>query len=672
MVRRTRSFIINNYAQKDPLNQRKYLEISDRHRFYFPKRKPVTLAFSVQENSDIDQFAMLFSTKVVDTINGMRLPRYGLGNYRRQILSNSITNNDQKLLDNLSRAGRRLMGFCRTNLFKRLESSGHAFLLSVKRHIIRNFIFIHAVEHDLDIPIGSLDPEAFDDRFTDQEDSQVVTDVFSSIERELEIVSNDADGAFSEGQTALKQRAAVAYNMYVNELKKRFDWISPSYFEKALLDDLYSDTNDMLQILQLCGKWQSTADNKLHELRKLLSKRHPDEKVLIFSQFADTVNYLYSNLKEEFGEDIAYAHGDTADPTSIVQRFSPISNDVFQADATTNELRILVTTDILSEGQNLQDGHIIVNFDLPWAIIRLIQRAGRVDRIGQKSDTILCYTFLPADGVERIIHLRSRIRERLEQNREVVGTDEIFFEDEKHANTIRNLYHEKAGILDDEEDDEVDLASRAWQIWKNATENNKALKKTITSLPDVVYSAKEGPALSPSGVLVFVRTADSSSEISWVNEKGEIFSESQLAILKAAECSPETPAVPKAENHHELVECGVKHVVEEEKLIGGSLGSPRGTRFRLYEKLKEYEKEVKDTVFEYRQLSEVIEEVYQYPLLESSRDSLGRLIKSRATSMAIFERALFLYEDDRLCNKDKNHRSEEPRIICSLGLVNKE
>jgi len=70
----------------------------------------------------------------------------------------------------------------------------------------------------------------------------------------------------------------------------------------------------------------------------------------------------------------------------------------------------LVATDVLSEGQNLQDGFIVVNFDLPWTIIRLIQRAGRVDRIGQKSDKILCYSALPADGIETIIGLRAKVR----------------------------------------------------------------------------------------------------------------------------------------------------------------------------------------------------------------------------------------------------------------------
>ena len=77
----------------------------------------------------------------------------------------------------------------------------------------------------------------------------------------------------------------------------------------------------------------------------------------------------------------------------------------------------MVATDVLSEGQNLQDSHVVVNYDLPWAIIRLIQRVGRVDRIGQMAEEILCHSFLPAEGVERIIDLRGRVRERLREKR---------------------------------------------------------------------------------------------------------------------------------------------------------------------------------------------------------------------------------------------------------------
>jgi len=73
----------------------------------------------------------------------------------------------------------------------------------------------------------------------------------------------------------------------------------------------------------------------------------------------------------------------------------------------------LICTDVLSERQNLQDSHIVVNYDLPWAIIHLIQRGGRVDRIGQESPEILCYSFLPAPGIEEYINLRKRMWQRL-------------------------------------------------------------------------------------------------------------------------------------------------------------------------------------------------------------------------------------------------------------------
>ena len=156
-------------------------------------------------------------------------------------------------------------------------------------------------------------------------------------------------------------------------------------------------------------------------------------------------------------------------------RFSPESNEKRELIKPEDELRVLIATDVLSEGQNLQDCSLIVNYDLPWAIIRLIQRAGRVDRIGQKAENIFCYSFLPADGVERIIRLRARVRLRLQENAEVVGTDEAFFEDDRNDQAILDLYNEKAGILDGDIDGEVDLASYAYQIWKNAITANPEL-----------------------------------------------------------------------------------------------------------------------------------------------------------------------------------------------------
>lgn len=132
------------------------------------------------------------------------------------------------------------------------------------------------------------------------------------------------------------------------------------------------------------------------------------------------MNYLTDTLKERGLTQIEAAPGDSSNPTELACRFSPVSNNRREDITADNELRILISTDVLSEGQNLQDSAIVVNYDLPWAIIRLVQRAGRVDRIGQTSETILCYSFLPTEGVERIIDLRGRVRARLQQNAEVI------------------------------------------------------------------------------------------------------------------------------------------------------------------------------------------------------------------------------------------------------------
>jgi superfamily II DNA/RNA helicase len=104
---------------------------------------------------------------------------------------------------------------------------------------------------------------------------------------------------------------------------------------------------------------------------------------------------------------VAGVTGSSTNPTALTQRFSPVSNNKHAQVRPDAELRVLIATDVLSEGQNLQDCHIVVNYDLPWAIIRLIQRAGRVDRIGQQADTTSIYTFMPADGVEQLLQLRA-------------------------------------------------------------------------------------------------------------------------------------------------------------------------------------------------------------------------------------------------------------------------
>ena len=672
LVRRTRSFIMDNYAETDPKTKRKFLLFADGTPSYFPTRAPKTIKFTIDEKNPDDTYAQLYTPTVVNVISTLKLARYGLAQYLIDFSPESLTQNEETVIENLSRAGQRLMGFCRTNLFKRLESSGQAFIQSVDRHILRNYIFLHAIENDEPLPIGSQNAEMLDSRFEDRdtEDATLFLDASGDAD-DAQMDSIDSQtNAYTTDE--YKQRAAAIYQRYTTKYKSRFKWLRPNLFRPLLRKELTEDALALTKILQQYGTWDPEKDAKLNALQELLIQKHPSDKILVFTQFADTVQYLTNALSERGMTHIAAATGDSADPTALAHRFSPVSNDKRDRINPEDELRVLISTDVLSEGQNLQDCSIVVNYDLPWAIIRLVQRAGRVDRIGQQSEDILCYSFLPAEGVERIINLRGRVRARLQQNREVVGTDEAFFEDdgEEGNNTIVNLYNERAGLLDDERDNDVDLASHAYQIWKNAITQDPDLEKIVSALPPVVYSTQ--PHIStdtePEGALVYIRTGQENDALAWIDRDGQSVTESQFTILQAAACEPNTEALPPLEEHHRLVEEAARLIVSEERSVGGQLGRPSGARFRTYERLKDYASEIEGTLLNTPQLKQVIEAIYRHPLRQTAKDTLNRQLRSGISNENLATLVIDLWETDRLCIIEEERQTQEPQIVCSLGL----
>ena len=672
MVRRTRSFIVEHYTQADE-NGRPYLPGKDGSRSYFPVRKPLSLKFAVDEDDPQDRYAQLYSSAIVDQINALHVPRYGLGLYVDPIAEKRAPAAERKVIDNLGRAGKRLMGFCRTNLFKRLESSGFSFLQSIDRHILRNRIYLYAIENGLDLPVGVLDAGLLDADRIDEDAEGIQGDPEDLLDGLLEAVEE------VDEQPDTLARAKSVYRQYATEYKRRFKWISPRLFKPLLVEHLAADTQALSELLTTHGPWDAALDRKLGELRQLLAKTHAKDKVLVFTQFADTARYLGRELRKAGLTQLAVATGASADPYALACQFSPRSNNKVVAKA--DELRVLICTDVLSEGQNLQDCSAVVNFDLPWAIIRLIQRAGRVDRIGQKAEEIHCYSFLPADGVERLIQLRARIQQRLLENAEVVGTDEAFFEDEQAA-AIRDLYIGRSGVLDDN-DDEVDLASYAWQVWKEATEGNVELARAVESLPPVVYSAKAlkldesrlsllGKDAAHGGALVYVKSPEGNDHLAWVAPKGQTVTESQFTILRAAECEPDTPAVPRPENHHDLVALGLQLAVVQDKSVGGGLGRPSSPRRRAYDRLLRYAKAQLNTLFRDEELERALDDVYLRPLLETSADLLNRLMRSGVNDEELGQAVKSLREEGRLTYAEDDATLREPRVVCSMGLIPRE
>lgn len=624
LIRRTRTFIKDNYAKTDPKNGRKYLEFKDGHKSYFPERVPKAVKFPTEEG---DQYSRLYSKEMINFMDSLKLPRYGLIHYLDEKKAETASKYEKNLIDNLSRAGKRMMGFCKSTFFKRIDSSGYSFLFTIYRHILRNAVFIYAIDNKLQLPIS--DENTFPEDFTDDADMNNSTD--NSDEREME-TDGENNLTIPKDMEIYKKKAEAYYNSLIG--KNNVQWIDAKYFKRTLKQQLKNDCEQLIAMINLCGEWNPQTDQKLNELESLLKHTHRTDKVIVFTQYSDTANYIFNQLqKRGFGQ-IEKVTGSTTNPTAIVERFSPLSNKV--DIAAENELRVLIATDVLSEGQNLQDAHVIINYDLPWAIIRLIQRAGRVDRIDQSSEKIYCYSFFPADKVEEIINLRTRLNERINENAGIVGSDEVFFEGNEQ--NLRDMYNEKSGGLDDYEDIDVDLGSQAYQIWKNATDANPELKRIIPTIPNIAYSTKKADSGIGDGVITYARTYNDFDVLTWYDAQGEIVSQSQKRILQAMACSINEPCLPPQDNHLLLVEKAIKGIKNENTNVVGSLGSRFSNRRKIYDLLDHYYSRPLNIFYTQEKknvLKLVIDQIYNYPMLENSKFILARMIRTGNSTMTL-------------------------------------
>ena len=170
---------------------------------------PKTVKFAIDDSNPGDQYAKLYSPQVVDIVKDLHLPRYGLGNYLLDNPETPPAKEDEQQIDDLSRAGKRLIGFCRTNLFKRLESSGAAFLQSVERHVLRNYVFLHAIRNGLPLPLGTQDAEMLDSRFTDEDADQAKGALFDPDDDDQEEAVRETGGARTKSRLRESRRRDI-------------------------------------------------------------------------------------------------------------------------------------------------------------------------------------------------------------------------------------------------------------------------------------------------------------------------------------------------------------------------------------------------------------------------------------------------------------------------------
>jgi hypothetical protein len=451
-------------------------------------------------------------------------------------------------------------------------------------------------------------------------------------------------------------------------------WVRQSLFTDDLKKKLEADTKVISDLLTQFGIWDQSRDSKLDALQELLEKKHPNEKVLVFSEYADTAIYVADALEKRGVKRIASVSGDNDDPTRLARKFSPQSNSDLPGPAVKpeEELRILVATDVLSEGQNLQDCAIVVNFDLPWAIIKLIQRAGRIDRIGQKAEKVLVYTFLPTGGVEEVLKLRQRVAARLAKNAAVIGADEIFLNSEGEAQLIKGLFDESTDSSDGEVSAQVDFASAAYEIWRKAEENNPLLAQAAIDLPDVTFSTKSlqnGNEPQDEGVLVYTLSQHGYDRIGFAgcdNTTRRVGPHDALAVTS---CLPEEKGVVRLENHYELVKAVIEGPLATDELnVEGQLS---GVRRRVYERLRTLLSDNTGQLFSPdQQANDAVDALFRSPLTEHSKQTLAKAMRDR-TSEDILALVVSLHNEGRL-TVDSVADDDEVRIVCSMGFKNSE
>ncbi|ATV65064.1 helicase [Fusobacterium pseudoperiodonticum] len=352
----------------------------------FPERlKPINVKADVDTKNDFIKLAEL--NKLIKSLNlAIYSPmKYVLPSKVEQYSKKYDTNMGKTVFKQTDRE-ESLVHLMRINILKRMESSIHSFAITVLK-ILKN------IE-------GTLEKiNTFED-FVEELDVE-----------ELDIEDNRLDGVLIGSKNV---------KIHLKDIDK-IRWESELEADKVILEKILKEAN----------KITVERDKKLVELQELIKQKvenplnKENKKIIIFTAFADTAKYLYNNIStyilDELGLYSAIVTGSDNPKTNlkgvktefnnILTNFSPRSKE--RRDKDKPEIDILIATDCISEGQNLQDCDYLINYDIHWNPVRIIQRFGRIDRIGSQNEVIQLVNFWPNMELDEYINLESRVSGRM-------------------------------------------------------------------------------------------------------------------------------------------------------------------------------------------------------------------------------------------------------------------
>ncbi|MGH7802161.1 MAG: helicase-related protein [Thermodesulfobacteriota bacterium] len=479
-IRRTRQYIKENYPDAKYKNEK-----GDWVQIKFPKRKLDEINYS------LDATYQGLYYQIADKIEkDLTLVYYRLEEYR------VVGKKDILELGRMKALG----GILQTILLKRLESSVEAFRKSIQTQIG----FLEAFKEFF--REGSILKKKFYDKYLSyfEDESEYIADITGEIKKNLESMNiNDFNG-------------------------------------DAFLKDLDKDISIFKEVLSLINTIDKRKDAKLIEFKKMLLKLKDKGKILVFSFYADTINYLYESLNEDneflrnFGKKIGKVSGSFSAP-----KRREIMNDFLESD-----MDLLLSTDILSEGQNLQKARIVINYDLHWNPVRMIQRAGRIDRIGSPFDEIYIYNFYPEKELESLLELVKILEGKIDLINETVGLDASVLGEminPKVFGIIRDLRRDektKEKVLNELEEEQFGGGELFWQPLKDF--GLESLKEFCESLPNGIQS---GLVRGLRGLFFYYKYDDDYHLWYLYDTANDSFITNKTEILNFISCKPEEQRV---------------------------------------------------------------------------------------------------------------------------------
>lgn len=378
-------------------------------------------------------------------------------------------------------------------------------------------------------------------------------------------------------------------------------------------DTLEKDAEILELLTYMIGDITPKHDSKLQELFRVINNKitHPinggNKKLIIFTAFADTADYLYDNVSryvnENFGLNTAMISGSVegrttcpklrADLNTVLTCFSPISKgrDLFDSIPKV-DIDILIATDCISEGQNLQDCDYLVNYDIHWNPVRIIQRFGRIDRIGSKNKVIQLVNFWPDVTLDDYINLKAKVETRMKiVDMTATGDDNLLSDEEK-----TDLEYRKAQLkkLQDEVVDIEDMTTGISIMDLGLNEFRLDLLDYIKYHPDIdkapfgLHSVVTANEDAPAGVIYVLKNRSDSVNINnknrlhpfymvYIGNDGEVIcdhlSPKEMLDKMRLLCKGKTEPIPEAYKPFNKETRDGKNMAQLSKLLGDAIAS---------------------------------------------------------------------------------------------------